>query len=149
MARDPESNTKVPSDVSSSSGNRSFSAAVLELEPVYQALGHPRRRYLCYSLLGATEWSLTDLATKVAAWENDIPDQDVTDDQRDKVYVSLYHTHIPKLVEEDVVTFDAASETITAGKHADQVMNALEGMGASLDTNQEAHARSDMNERTN
>ena len=149
MARDPESDTKVSSDVSSSSGGQSFSAAILELEPVYQALGHPRRRYLCYSLLEATEWSLTDLATKVAAWENDIPDQDVTDDQRDRVYVSLYHAHVPKLVEEDVITFDAASETITAGTHADRVMTALEGMGASLDTSQEAHARSDMDERTN
>ncbi|GAB3670011.1 DUF7344 domain-containing protein [Halopiger thermotolerans] len=118
--------------------------AVLELDHVYEALGHPRRRYLCYTLLETTEWTLTDLATKIAAWENDIPDHEVTTLQRERVYVSLYHAHVPKLVDEGVITFDDATETITPAENAAQVLLALEGVGASLDSNQEAHARSDM-----
>ncbi|MUV58028.1 hypothetical protein [Halogeometricum sp. CBA1124] len=122
------------------------SRAVLELDHVYEALGHPRRRYLCYTLLESTEWSLTDLATKIAAWENDVPEGAVTEDQRERVYVSLYHAHVPKLADERVVAFDDASETITFAENAEQVLTALQGMGASLDANQEAHARGEMDE---
>jgi len=118
----------------------------LDIEPVYEALGHSRRRYLCYTLLEDTEWSLADLATKIAAWENDVPDQAVTEDQREDVYVSLYHAHVPKLVDEGVVTFDDVTETITTAEHAEQVLAALEGIGASLDSNQEHHAREEMDE---
>ncbi|WP_254271601.1 DUF7344 domain-containing protein [Haloarcula marina] len=119
----------------------------LEIEPIYEALGHPRRRYLCYTLLKDTEWSLNDLATKIVAWETDVPEHAVTEDQREEVYISLYHAHIPKLVAEGVVTFDEGTERVTAAEHADQVLTALEGMGGSLDAAQETHARSEMDER--
>lgn len=120
---------------------------VLELNHVYEALGHPRRRYLCYTLLEDPEWSLTDLATKVAAWENDIPVDAVTAHQRDRVYVSLYHAHVPKLADEGVITFDGTTETIAAAEHAEQVLSALQGMGASFNMAQEAHARSEPHDR--
>jgi len=114
---------------------------ILELDHVYEALGRPRRRYLCYTLLEATEWSLTDLAVKIAAYENDYSTSEVTDHQRERVYVSLYHVHVPKLVDEGVVHFDETTETITPGPNAQQVLLALEGMGATIDAEQEEHAR--------
>ncbi|WP_090307875.1 DUF7344 domain-containing protein [Natronorubrum texcoconense] len=119
---------------------------ILELDHVYEALGHPRRRYLCYTLLEDANWSLIDLATKIAAWENDVPDHEVTDGQRERVYVSLYHAHVPKLVDEGVITFADESETITTAGNAEQVLTALAGMGATLDGAQETHARSEMND---
>lgn len=147
MAEEPNSDEQATSDASASPENQLPSPSILEIEPVYQALGHSRRRYLCYTLLEATEWSLTELATKIAAWESDVPEHAVTEAQREEVYVSLYHAHVPKLVDEGVITFDAVTETITTAEHAEQVMAALEGMGASLDSNQETHARSEMDER--
>ncbi len=117
---------------------------VLELEPVYEALGHSRRRYLCYTLFEDAAWSLTDLATKVAAWESDVPEHEVPADDREAVYVSLYHVHVPKLVDVGVIEFDETDETITKGPAAGRVLAALEGMGASLDTDQESHARGEM-----
>ena len=114
---------------------------VLEITPVYEALGHSRRRYLCYTLLEDSEYSLTDLATKIAAWENDVPEHAVTEDQCEDVYVSLYHAHVPRLVDEGVITFDETTERITTAEHAEQVLAALEGIGSSLDLDQEAHAR--------
>lgn len=36
------------------SGERSLSQEILELDHVYEALGHPRRRYLCYTLFEDT-----------------------------------------------------------------------------------------------
>ncbi|MFC4986377.1 DUF7344 domain-containing protein [Saliphagus infecundisoli] len=69
------------------------------MEFVYEALAHPRRRYVCYSLLSSSRWTLTELATKLVAWERDIPEGDVTESSRDDMYLSLYHAHIPKLAE--------------------------------------------------
>ncbi|WP_254524836.1 DUF7344 domain-containing protein [Natrinema caseinilyticum] len=147
MAGEPDPDEEASFDVSASPEKQLPPPSILEIEPVYEALGHPRRRYLCYTLLEDTEWSLSDLATKIAAWENEVPEHAVTEDQREEVYVSLYHAHVPKLIDEDVVAFDEATETITTAEHAEQVLAALEGMGASLDTNQETHARSDMDEQ--
>lgn len=119
---------------------------VLDLDHVYEALGHPRRRYLCYTLCVETEWTLDDLAVKIAAWEWDIPEQDVSEAIRDSVYVSLHHAHVPKLVDEGVITFDQSTETIRAAGNAVQVLSALEGVGGSIDSRQETHARSEMDD---
>lgn len=89
------------------------------------------------------------MATKIAAWEHHVPEHAVTEDQREEVYVALYHAHVPKLVDEGVITFDEATETITTAEHAEQVLTALEGMGASLDANQETHARGGMDDQEN
>mgnify|MGYP000439186807 CR=1 FL=1 len=147
MANEPDSDEEATADVSAPPDEQLPSPDFLEIEPVYEALGHSRRRYLCYTLLEDTEWSLTDLATKIAAWENDVSEHAVTEEQREEVYVSLYHAHVPKLVDEGVITFDEPTEKITTAEHAEQVLTALEGMGASLDSNQETHARSEMDER--
>jgi len=115
--------------------------AMLEIGHVFDALAHSRRRYICYSLLDDTEWTLTDLAARVAAWERGVPTTDVSESRRDGVYVALYHNHVPKLVDEGVVVFDEQEETITTGENADQVLSTLEKLGASLDAAQERHAR--------
>ena len=117
--------------------------SVLELQPVFEAIAHPRRRYLVYTLAEETEWSLDDLATKLAAWETDTPEANIATLTRQEMSTSLYHTHIPKLVDLDVIEFDAATETITPGPHAVQVLTVLEGAGGSLDNRQETHARSE------
>jgi hypothetical protein len=117
---------------------------ILEMDFVYEALAHPRRRYLCYSLLSSSRWTLTELATKLVAWERDIPEEDVDEVNRDEMYVSLYHAHVPKLVELDIVEYENGGEKIVvADTNAPQVLAALEGAGASIDASQETHARSD------
>ena len=119
--------------------------SILELQPVFEAIAHPRRRYLVYTLAEATEWSLEDLATKLAAWETDTAEANIATLTRQEMYTSLYHSHVPKLVDLDMIEFDADTETITPGPHAVQVLRALEGAGGSLDNQQETHARSDFN----
>lgn len=114
--------------------------AVLDLDPVFEVLDHPRRRYLLYALATDSTWTLRELATKLVAWEQDIDETAVHEDQRDRMYVSLYHAHVPKLVEYDVIRFDEEAETIAPAPHAEQVFTVLEGAGASLDSLQEHHA---------
>ncbi|WP_458189980.1 DUF7344 domain-containing protein [Haladaptatus sp. NG-WS-4] len=36
------------------------------------------------------------MATKVAAWEMNVPEGDVLQYEIEKTYVSLYHAHVPK-----------------------------------------------------
>jgi|SRR6056297_2957358 len=120
-------------------GDRSLPREILEFDHVYEALANRRRRYVCYSLLEDAQQSLTELATDVAAWENDVPEGAVTHRQHERAYVSLYHTHIPKLVDLGVVSFDAASETVTSAANAEQVTAALIGVGAALDSQQNAN----------
>ncbi|WP_101295909.1 DUF7344 domain-containing protein [Halegenticoccus soli] len=120
-------------------------AEILELDFVYEALAHPRRRYIIYSLLSSSRWTLRKLATKLVAWEQDILEEDVTDTARDEMYVSLYHTHVPKLVKLDIIDVEdgETEEILVADENAVQVLAVLEGAGASLDAAQESHARRD------
>lgn len=121
--------------------------AVMEMDHVFEALSHPRRRYLLYTLLEESEWTLQELAEKLAAWEQDGSGSSVSDDTIEQVYVSLYHNHVPKLVDEGIVEFDAATETLGLGSHAEQVLGVLEDAGGSHDSYQETHARSDPDDR--
>jgi hypothetical protein len=118
-----------------------------ELDHLYEALGHPRRRYLCDVLLENTEWSLEDLATKTSARENGVPEQAVTDHRRERVYVSLYRVHVPKPVDGGIVAYDTATETMTPAGNTHQVLPALEGVGASPDGDQETRARGGIDDR--
>jgi hypothetical protein len=113
------------------------------MEHVFEALAHPRRRYLIYSLLSSTEWTLRELATKLVAWERGMDEEAVTDFDRDDMFASLFHAHVPKLVDHEVIDYHNGEEgVVVAAANAVQVLAALEGLGTSVDTAQEAHARS-------
>lgn len=114
---------------------------ILELDHVFEALAHPRRRYLLYTLVEEPEWSLDDLAAKIAAWEQDVPREALRAEDIDRVFIELYHSHIPQLVEDDIVAFDEATRTIRPAANAEQVLNILETAGGSTDSAQEHHAR--------
>jgi hypothetical protein len=70
----------------------------------------------------------------------------VPTDERDKVYISLMHAHVPKLVDYDVIVFDRESEIISKSEHADQILKSLAGFGGSTDSDQESHAGREYNE---
>lgn len=120
--------------------------SVLELNHVFDALAHQRRRYLLYTLLEDEEWSLRELAVKVAAWEQGVSRESVADEEVERVYVSLYHNHVPKLADEGIVEFVEADETIRPATNAEQVLAVLANAGGSSDSEQEAHARRNQNE---
>ncbi|WP_266080038.1 DUF7344 domain-containing protein [Haladaptatus caseinilyticus] len=140
---DDDTASEVPSDAGTLPA---IPEHILELDYVFQSVANSRRRYLLYTLDSNTEWSVTDLAIKIVAWETDTPEQAVSQEEIDRMYASLYHAHIPKLVDERVIEFDKESETIRPGDYAEQVLTALAGAGASLDTRQEIHARREMDD---
>jgi hypothetical protein len=138
---DPEDVVRPDTDDGPGQEGLAVSHDVLERDHVYEALEHPRRRYLCYTLLEDDEWSLSELAGKIAAWETDQPADEVSEPERQRVYVSLYHSHVPKLADCGVVSFDADAETLSTAENAGQVLEALQEMGASVEASQEHHAR--------
>jgi DNA-binding transcriptional ArsR family regulator len=85
----------------------------LSQDVVFDILSSPRRRYVLYYLKQVDEpIELTDLAEQVAAWENETTPDSLTDQERKRVYVSLYQTHIPKLDEAGIVTYDQDDGTV-------------------------------------
>lgn len=72
----------------------------LDRDEVFHVLRNRRRRFAIHHLKRDPEpVDVGDLATQVAAWENDVPAEEVTSKQRRRVYNALKQTHIPKLTE--------------------------------------------------
>lgn len=116
--------------------------SVLELDEVFTALSHPRRRYLIYTLAnGSDEETLAELAAKIAAWERDKPVADVSDEERDNVHISLYHSHVPKLAGLGILDYHEGEDIVVEALNTEQVQAVLDGAGAELDSRQKIHAR--------
>ncbi|WP_137287223.1 DUF7344 domain-containing protein [Halorussus salinisoli] len=91
----------------------------LSQDEVFEVLKSPRRRYALYFLRregGETE--LSDLTEQVAAWENETTPAALSTEQRKRVYISLYQTHLPKLDEADIVEYDRDEGIVRLGDRA-------------------------------
>lgn len=90
-------------------------AAETTKDRIFETLSNPRRRQaLRYLLAHKSDGAVTvrTLAEEVAAWENGVPNGEVTYKQRKRVYTSLYQSHLPKLHRYGFVEYDADRGTI-------------------------------------
>lgn len=74
---------------------------------VYDLLADTRRRYTLHYLKqsdGPVE--VRDLAEKIAAWENDKSTAELTSQERKRVYISLYQSHLSTLDDEGIVDYN-------------------------------------------
>lgn len=86
----------------------SSDSAALNSDQTFEILSSQRRRMVLYYLRkhdGSA--TMSELADQIAAWENDTEIDELTSQQRKRVYVSLYQTHLPKLADTDLVDYDA------------------------------------------
>ena len=75
---------------------------------VFEVLRNQRRRYvLQYLKQDGEPVSLGDLAQQVAAWEYETTLDEVTSEQRKRVYTTLQQTHLPKMDEVGILQFDS------------------------------------------
>jgi len=76
----------------------------LSQDLVFDILSNTRRRMVLYYLreYGAPA-SVQEIAERIAALENEIPPEELSRQQRKRVYVSLYQTHLPKLNEAGII----------------------------------------------
>lgn len=73
----------------------------------FKMLSSRRRRHVIHYLLQREEdVSLHELSKRLAAWENDVPYDEVTYEQRMRVYTALRQSHLPKMDDEGLVEFD-------------------------------------------
>jgi len=90
-------------------------AASDEMSPdlVFEILSNTRRRMVLYYLREESGWvTVQELAGEIAAMENDIGVDELTRQQRKRVYVSLYQTHLPKLEETGIIEYDDDREEV-------------------------------------
>lgn len=85
---------------------------------VFEILSNRRRRYVVHNLLdaqGPTE--LRELSRKVAAWENGKRPDEITSQERRRVYNALQQSHLPKMGEAGLVEYDAQQGTVAAAEN--------------------------------
>lgn len=99
------------------------------LSELFDVLSHQRRRYTLYCLWTYdTPMALADLTDEIVRFEVDAEPTAVPD-IREQVYVHLYHRHLPKLHEADLVTFDMTRNLVSLGSAATNVLPYLKEMG--------------------
>jgi DNA-binding transcriptional ArsR family regulator len=102
----------------------------LSRDLVFEILSNPRRRFTIYYLRQRGEAvDLQELAAQVAAWENEVPVDELTKQERKRVYVSLYQTHIPKLADAGIISYDQDEGTVELTENARQVRGYLTSDG--------------------
>lgn len=91
-------------------------------DDIFEILSNSRRRHLIHTLhQRGGEAALSELADRIAAAEHDIPLSEISTDQRRRVYISLYQTHLPKLEEYGIVDYDEDDKTVRLADRVDRV----------------------------
>lgn len=91
----------------------------LSQDVVFDLLSSPRRRFVLYYLNQIDEEvTIGELADEVAAWENEVDVEDLSSQQRKRVYVSLYQTHVPKMDDAGIVEYDSDSGVVSLSDQA-------------------------------
>ncbi|WP_049972902.1 DUF7344 domain-containing protein [Haladaptatus cibarius] len=93
----------------------------LSKDKIFHILQTQRRRHALRYLKehdGAVE--MRDLAEQVAAWENDTTLQALASDERQRVYIALYQSHLPKLDNEGIIEYNQSRGIVERGPLADQ-----------------------------
>ncbi|PSQ15965.1 hypothetical protein BRD00_13215 [Halobacteriales archaeon QS_8_69_26] len=99
----------------------------LSKSDIFDLLRNKRRRYLLHYLMSHdTPVELGDLATRIAAWENDTPIDSVSSQQRKRVYTTLQQTHLPRMDEANIVEYDADRGVVQRTEHTDKLNVYLE-----------------------
>ena len=94
----------------------------LSQDVAFDLLSNARRRFVLRQLQeGPDPIELGDLAGELAAKENGVSVEELTAQQRKRTYVSLYQTHIPKMVEAEVIEYDRDAGVVSSTEHVDEL----------------------------
>lgn len=76
------------------------------LNRILASLRGAHRRYLLYYLREEDPCDLDEASRRIAAWEYECHPADVPSEIQDRIKSELYHIHIPKLDDLDVIKYD-------------------------------------------
>lgn len=103
----------------SQSESQSEADEPLPPDAVYHLLQNQRRRLaLRYLREVSATAELREIAEQVAAWENDVPQIEITSAQRQRAYIALYQSHLPKLAEKGIIEYDKHRKTVARTEKA-------------------------------
>ncbi len=92
------------------------------LDDLFEILASPRRRYILRCLrTHDPPLALADVADEVAVYEHDTDITDIAAEDIKRIYLSLYHTHIPKLAERGLVTYSQERDLVTLSETGKQL----------------------------
>lgn len=102
-------------------------------DQIFHLLQNQRRRNVLRYLQG-TEGPvrMRDIAEQVAAWEHETTVKALTSNQRQRVYIPLYQSHLPKLDKEGIIDYQQNRGIVERKSRAD-VLNPY--LDADVDTN--------------
>ncbi|PHQ41532.1 hypothetical protein Z052_14255 [Halorubrum sp. C191] len=94
----------------------------LDEEVVFSVLSNRRRRFALHALCQRGDAAdLGWLAKRVAAWEAGVSPAEVDSDTRKSCYVSLQQSHLPKMDEADIVSFDKRAGVVRPTPAAEEL----------------------------
>lgn len=93
---------------------QNVSTTMLTRDELFNVLQSRRRRLMLWYLHEQTdgEVRIRSLSTQVAALEQGVEPSEVDPSVRQRVQISVYQSHLPKLVESGVVTYDDSRELV-------------------------------------
>jgi len=97
------------------------SADELTYDECFDLLSNYRRRCTLHYLEQHEETTIGDLSEQVAAWEYERSPEEVSYDERKRVYTSLQQVHLPRMDDIGVVEFDSDQGTVEAGPAAEEL----------------------------
>ena len=116
-----EHSTSDPADLGAQ-GDGDAHAELLEKDDIFHILQNQRRRDSLRYLKKADDTvRMRDLAEQVAAWEHDTTLQALTSDERQRVYIALYQSHLPKLDEEGIINYNQSRGIVERTERAAQL----------------------------
>lgn len=84
-----------------------------DTDHLFSALAHQRRRYALACLTRHHVLTLADLADELAVREHGMTIDGIPADAVTDIYLSLYHCHVPKLADANVVEYDQDQDLVS------------------------------------
>lgn len=107
----------------------------LSLDDIYHLLQTKRRRDVLRYLRDADgPVRMRELAEQVAAWEQGTNVEQLSSDERQRVYISLYQSHLPKLDNHGIVDYDKDRGLVEPTALTPRLDPFIEGVGESGST---------------
>ncbi|MFC4357662.1 hypothetical protein ACFO0N_06830 [Halobium salinum] len=117
---DGESTGETDADRASESQSEIEESAELGKDDLFHVLQNQRRRRVL-NFLRTTDGQvdMRDIAEQVAAWENGKEVAEISSDERQRTYIALYQSHLPKLDEMGIVEYDQSRGVVERTSLAD------------------------------
>lgn len=95
-------------------------------ETLYDCLSHRYRRYVLVHLLEREQpVALADLAREIAEWDYDTPLAEIPVADVSRIHTALYHVHVPKLGDADIVRYNASRDTVGLAERGESLDKSL------------------------